>query len=154
MKTKITRKPVLVPFHLFVQSFGQLLNKYKEHAETILSNCNNWICFSSKETTFLKKISEICGTEVDYNGREHDLISPSEIQHLRKYDDGAEAVVIKSGEYPFVTKLPDYESLKMFVGEPVSPLSDLTGIRNNAKYFTFNQWIEGVAKNRFRLPFS
>ncbi|MBR0113001.1 MAG: type IV secretory system conjugative DNA transfer family protein, partial [Clostridia bacterium] len=43
-----------VRFHLFIQSYGQLQNKYKEHAETILSNCNNWICFSSKEIGFLK----------------------------------------------------------------------------------------------------
>ena len=30
------------------------------------------------------------------------------MQHLKKYEDDAEFVIIKSGEYPFVTNLPDY----------------------------------------------
>ena len=142
-----------IRYFLFVQSFGQLQNKYKEHAETILSNCNNWICFSSKEIGFLRKISEICGREVDYNGIEHDLISPCEMQHLNKYEDGAEVVIIKSGEYPFVTKLPDFAVLDIFECVPPIKLSEYIK-RENAEFFTFNQWVDKICDGTFQFPFS
>lgn len=140
-----------IRFHLFAQSYGQLFNKYSEHAETILSNCNNWICFSSKEIEFLKKISQICGTEVDFNGKEHDLIDPSQIQHLKKYKDGAEVVVIRAGEYPFVTKLPDFAYLPVFKSYPYFVLDVKRG-KNSAKYFTFEEWLDGIKKDRFAFP--
>lgn len=141
-----------IRYFLYIQSFGQLQNKYKEHAETILSNCGNWVCFSSKEIGFLKKISEICGTEVDYNGIEHDLISPAEMQHLKKYDDGAEVVVIRAGEYPYVVKLPDFAYIDNF---DRFPSEKLRRIRTNheAKVMTFSEWIEGINSGKFKFPF-
>lgn len=142
-----------IRYFLFIQSFGQLQNKYKEHAETILSNCGNWICFSSKEISFLKKISEICGTEVDYNGIEHDLISPSEMQHLKKYEDGAEVVVIKAGEYPFVTKLPDYAALELFDRAPAEKMGAVS-CQADVKTITFGQWIEKINDGTFLFPFT
>lgn len=142
-----------IRYFLFIQSFGQLQNKYKEHAETILSNCGNWICFSSKEIGFLKKISEICGTEVDYNGIEHDLISPSEMQHLKKYEDGAEVVVIKAGEYPFVTKLPDYAILELFDRTPAEKMGTMY-CQTDVKTISFDQWIEKINSGTFLFPFS
>ena len=142
-----------IRYFLFIQSFGQLQNKYKEHAETILSNCNNWICFSSKEIDFLSKISRICGTEVDFNGIEHDLISPCEMQHLKKYDDGAEVVIIKAGEYPFVTKLPDFASLNLFDRLPENKIYAVDHSAS-AKFITFSQWIDMINDGTFRFPFS
>lgn len=142
-----------IRYFLFIQSFGQLQNKYKEHAETILSNCNNWICFSSKEIEFLTKISKICGTEVDFNGIEHDLISPCEMQHLRKYEDGAEVVVIKSGEYPFITKLPDYAYLDLFQNAKPEPIERLRH-GTEAKLITFDQWISMINDGIFEFPFT
>ena len=141
-----------IRYFLFIQSFGQLQNKYKEHAETILSNCGNWICFSSKEIGFLKKISEICGTEVDYNGIEHDLISPCEMQHLQKFKDGAEAVIIRAGEYPYIVKLPDYETLEIFNRVSVNHQNVLKAHRTS-KTMTFEQWIDGISLGRFKFPF-
>ena len=142
-----------IRYFLFIQSFGQLQNKYKEHAETILSNCNNWICFSSKEIDFLSKISRICGTEVDFNGIEHDLISPSEMQHLKKYDDGAEVVIIKAGEYPFVTKLPDFAFLNLFYRLPEKKMYAVDH-SVSAKFITFSQWIDMINDGTFKFPFS
>lgn len=142
-----------IRYFLFVQSFGQLQNKYKEHAETILSNCNNWICFSSKEIDFLSKISRICGTEIDFNGIEHDLISPAEMQHLKKYDDGAEVVIIKAGEYPFVTRLRDFEFSNLFNRLPEIKMCAVDH-RVSAKFITFNQWIDMICDGTFRFPFS
>ena len=142
-----------IRYFLFIQSFGQLQNKYKEHAETILSNCNNWICFSSKEIDFLGKISKICGTEVDFNGNEHDLISPCEMQHLKKYDDGAEVVIIKSGEYPFVTKLPDYAYIDIFPAvstERIKPFFRTA----RARAISFDEWFDNIKKGIFEFPFS
>ena len=141
-----------IRYYLFIQSFGQLQSKYKERAETILSNCNNWVCFSSKEIEFLRRISEICGTEVDYNGKEHYLISPSEMQHLKKYDDGAEVVIIKSGEYPFVTKLPDYAYISVFPTVTYERFKMPHRV-STAKTLTFTQWIDGIGEGTFAFPF-
>ena len=74
----------------------------KKNAETLISNCNNWICFGSKEMKFLNKISEICGKEIDYNGIEHPLISASNIQYLRKSNDYTEVLILRQGMYFFI----------------------------------------------------
>lgn len=141
-----------IRYFLFIQSFCQLKQKYKNNAETIISNCNNWICFSSTEMEFLEKISRICGNEVDYNGNEHPLLSPFDMQHFQKTDESVEVLIIKRGLYPFVTALPDYEYLSLFNNckeESVNVINSNT----NAKYITFEEWIREMTFGKFRFPF-
>ncbi len=101
-----------IRYHLFIQSMNQLSEKYGDRvAETILSNCTDWICFSSKEIKFLDTLSKLCGTTVDYNGRENPLISSSQLQYLNKGDNGVEVLILRQGIRPYVTELPYYDYL-------------------------------------------
>ena len=144
-----------IRFFLYVQSFGQLQEKYRDAAESILSNCGNWIVFSSKETAFLQKLSDICGREVDYNGLEHPLVSAYTLQHLQKKIESAEVLVIKQGLYPFITELPDYEYQSVF---PASPTEDVlkVALPKDAPVLTIEKWIDRVddAENGFSFPYA
>ncbi len=141
-----------IRYFLFIQSYGQLKEKYKDHAETILSNCNNWICFSSKEMCFLEKLSKICGTEIDSNGREHEFISAVSMQHFRKEKEKSEVLIIKQGQYPFVTALPDFDYIN------VSSLYEMTGMHGITpfriqKSMTPKEWIRNVDLKIFKFPY-
>ena len=109
-----------IRYHLYCQSMNQLSEKYGESvAETILSNCTSWTCFSSKETKFLNSISNLCGTVYDFNGREQYLISPSELQFLSKGEDSVEVLILRQGVRPYVTNLPYYD--KVYETDPFPP---------------------------------
>lgn len=139
-----------IRFFLFGQSFGQLKNKYKENADTIISNCE-WIIFPSKEYEFLSTVSQMCGKEYDYYGIEHDLVGVSEMQHLKKFSDGAEALILKTGQYPFITKLPDYQHLEVFEIYPEATLDEIKS-DFKPKFFEFDDWIKGIGKV-YNTPF-
>ena len=141
-----------VRYFLYIQSFSQLENKYKENAETLISNCNNWICFGSKEMGFLSKISEICGKELDYNGIEHYLISPSNIQYLRKKDDYTEVLILRQGLHPYVTELPDYSLIDLFIDEKEEKLIDIKE-SSSPVVISFDKWVDGIVEGRYKLPF-
>lgn len=139
-----------IRYFLFGQSFSQLKNKYKENADTIISNCE-WIIFPSKEYEFLSTVSKMCGKEYDYYGMEHDLVEVSEMQHLKKFADGAEALILKSGQYPFITKLPDYEHIEVFERYPEATLDE---IKSNftPTFLGFYDWIKGIG-DIYNAPF-
>lgn len=143
-----------IRYFLFCQSFSQLQNKYAEHAETIISNCSNWVIFSSREIGFLSKISEICGREIDYNGIEHFLISPAEMQHLKKYRDGAEALIIRAGEYPYVSLLPDYDRIAIFPQLPAFSMA-FQSVSRRFPVMSFEEWCFNIScgKDGFSMPF-
>lgn len=144
-----------IRYFLFIQSYGQLKEKYGDHADTILSNCGNWIIFSSRETEFLEKVSAICGKEADFQGREHPLISAFELQHFRKALEGAEVLIIKQGQYPFVTALPDYDYQSVFPRMEAMPLTEGTSLRKGRQLtpLTWFQLISQNTRNGFRYPY-
>lgn len=139
-----------IRYFLFGQSFGQLKNKYKENADTIVSNCE-WIIFPSKEYEFLSTVSKMCGKEYDYYGMEHDLVGVSEMQHLKKYEDGAEVLILKSGQYPFITKLPDYEHIDVFKHYPEATF-DIIKSDFIPTFFTFEEWANEIG-HIYNFPF-
>ena len=95
-----------IRFLLVVQSLGSLEIRYAEEAETIISNCTNWIFFTSREIKLLQIISELCGIEKD-NSR---TISVSELQHLSKKDREA---LVMSGRYrPALINMIDIDSME------------------------------------------
>ena len=141
-----------VRYFLFVQSFSQLEHKYKENAETLISNCSNWICFGSKEIRFLNKISEICGKELDYNGIEHYLISPSNIQYLRKKDDYTEVLILRQGLHPYVTELPDYSMIDLFEGVEEESMSEINE-ESVPGVINYNDWMQGICSGKYKMPF-
>ena len=142
-----------IRYFLYIQSYGQLTEKYKECADTILANCNNWVCFGSKDLPFLKKLADICGTEVDYNGVEHPLISPSRMQHLTKTWESSEVLVIKQGQYPYVTALPDIDHTPLFAD--YVPEKEAVEIKHpTADCIDGELWISGIAYLKiFSWPF-
>lgn len=140
-----------IRYFLISQSYGQLENKYDKNAKTVIANCD-WIIFPGKDIDFMKMISEMCGRKYDHYGREHDLISPCELQHLKKYEDGAEALILKSGQYPFVTKLPDYEYIDIFEKYPDAEMREIKS-NSKPKFITFTEWYNGIFSGRFEFPF-
>lgn len=143
-----------IRYFLFIQSFSQLVEKYNQTAETILSNCANWLCFSSRDTTFNDRISKVCGREIDYNGIEHDLVSPFTMQHLIKADEYAEVLIIRQGKYPYVAQLPDIDYISLFknrnnkkeqmpITEPIHSVNEIS----------FSEWASGIRSGKFDFPF-
>ena len=90
-----------IRFTLIIQSKHQLTQRYKEEAETILTNCNNWIFLTSREIELLDEISKLCGTRNDGS-----LVLPSAMLQRLDKDDG-EALLIIGREKPFISRLPD-----------------------------------------------
>jgi len=142
-----------IRYFLCLQSFNQLKAKYDKNAETIISNCNNWLCYSSKEMEFLTRIAELCGKEMDYNGNEHYLLNPFEMQHLKKSKESVQVVLIKQGLFPFVSELIDFEYLpdyrrakKVIKSNPPSS--------NKKISFTAGLWFELLFNHRLPMPFS
>ena len=93
-----------IRFMLVIQSKHQLKQRYAEEAETIMSNCSNWLFLTSRETELLREISELSG--VTGSNREP-LISVSRLQHLDK--EAGECLVFSGRKYPYFSYLPDIE---------------------------------------------
>lgn len=92
-----------------IQSNKQLDSVYGESdAEVIKNNCNNLIFLYGRDLQTLKEISELCGNkeeQLDFNVFEtKPLITTSQLQHLRL----GEAILITKENYPYKTKLPDF----------------------------------------------
>lgn len=93
-----------IRFNLVIQSKHQLLERYKEEAETIQSNCNNWIFFTSREIKLLEELSMLCGKRAD---GEKNVIPLASLQHFNK--NKGEALVLSGRLYPFISTLADID---------------------------------------------
>lgn len=69
-----------IRFLLIVQSQSSLKQRYGEEAETIVSNCTNWIFFTSRELSLLKELSDLCGIQRNHMPN----ISVYDLQHFSK----------------------------------------------------------------------
>ena len=94
-----------IRFFLFVQSQKQLERRYQVEAETIESNCNNWVFLTSRELSLLKSISALAGQTAE--GRP--LISVFALQHLDK--EKGEALVFSGRQFPYITDLVDISEI-------------------------------------------
>lgn len=96
-----------IRFNLFVQSKNQLVLRYSEESETILSNCTNWIYLFSREVKFLQEISELCGTRYTDSGKKP-LLDIAELQQL---DKNKGDVLLLIGRFrPYLGRLLDIDS--------------------------------------------
>ena len=125
---------------IVLQAQSQLKALYKEHAETIVGNCDSMLFLGGKEKTTLKEISELLGKETidldntsENRGREKshginhqkmgkDLMSQDELAVM----DNSKCILQLRGECPFlsdkydITKhthyqfLSDYDPLQAF----------------------------------------
>ena len=96
-----------IRFHLIVQGMKQLQQKYKDGAETISGNCNNWIYLYSKEFELLQEISHLCGEVIYDNNIRMPLFSEFDLQHLNKEE--GEALVLAGRNYPCISNLADID---------------------------------------------
>ena len=116
---------------IVLQAQSQLKALYKEHAETIVGNCDSMLFLGGKEKTTLKDISEILGKETidldntsENRGREKshgishqkmgkDLMSQDELAVM----DNSKCILQLRGERPFlsekydITRHPNYRFL-------------------------------------------
>ena len=102
---------------LVVQSQSQLKAIYKDHADTIVGNCDTMLFLGGKEKTTLKEISEILGKETidsfnksENRGREvsHGLIFQKLGKELMTQDeiatmDGSKCILQVRGVRPFLS---------------------------------------------------
>lgn len=94
-----------IRFCLIIQSKHQLKQRYGDEAETILSNCTNWIFLTSREVPLLEEISTLCGRKQE--GR-MPLISVFTLQHLDK--DKGQALMLCGRKRPYYAQLLDIDA--------------------------------------------
>lgn len=92
-----------IRFLLVVQSQSSLKQRYSDEAETIISNCTNWIFFTSRELSLLKDLSELCGTQKNHMPN----ISIYDLQHLSK--ERREALVLSGRLKPAKVSMLDID---------------------------------------------
>ena len=98
-----------IRFCLIVQSKYQLLRNYELDAETIRSNCLNWIFITSRELDFLKEISDLCGNR----SNDTPVLSISELQCLDRKK--GEVLILSDRMGPYLTFMPSidvYDNMK------------------------------------------
>ena len=88
---------------MIVQSKHQLKKRYKEEADTIISNCSNWIFLTSRELELLRELSELCGEKANRTPN----ISVYDLQHLSK--NANEAIVLCGRMKPALVTLLDID---------------------------------------------
>ena len=95
-----------IRFNIVIQSKHQLVLKYGEDTDTILSNCTNWIFLTSRELKFLEEISALCGQKQNQN-----IMKPVlSVAELQRFDKNRGEVLILSRRFkPYLTRLPDIE---------------------------------------------
>lgn len=103
-----------IRFTLFVQSKHQLDLRYKEEAETIRANCNNWIFLVSREVSLLDELSQLCGVRRLSDGTIVPVLSITDLQRLDK--ERGEAVVLNGRNKPIIATLPD---IKVYDGNHI-----------------------------------
>lgn len=116
---------------IVLQAQSQLKALYKEHAETIIGNCDSMLFLGGKEKTTLKEVSELLGKETidldntsENRGREksHGISHQKMGKELMSQDelavmDNAKCILQVRGERPFlsdkydITKHPYYHYL-------------------------------------------
>lgn len=137
-------------YYLVAQSIHQLYSRYKDDADTIKGNCENWVFLTSKELALLQEVSTLCGSYQTSNGQRRNLISISELQRLDKMK--GEALIMKGRQYPIISEIADIDHYDMFKGYPPLPLEEYE--MPEAKTFNLESFYNDVINDRVPLPFA
>lgn len=122
-----------IRFTLFIQSKHQLTQRYEGEAETILTNCSNWVFLTSREIEFLEEVSKLCGNRND--GKP--VLPAAMLQRLSKED--GEVLLIVGRERPFIATLPD---IKYYDNDKYEQLSNVLRTRTHILQLAFKPPIE------------
>ena len=93
-----------IRFTLFIQSKHQVIQRYKEEAETIQTNCTNWIFLTSREIKLLEEMSSLCGYIYE---KKRPLLSVAALQRLDK--NKGEVLLLCGRMRPCIAHLPDID---------------------------------------------
>jgi len=93
-----------IRFYLIVQSKYQLSRNYGADAETIRSNCLNWIFITSRELDFLNEVSDLCGKRSD---GDKPILSIAELQCLDRKK--GEVLILSDRMGPYLTYMPSID---------------------------------------------
>ncbi|MBR5371481.1 MAG: type IV secretory system conjugative DNA transfer family protein [Oscillospiraceae bacterium] len=119
-----------IRFMLIVQSKQQLTSMYEDDAETIKSNCKNWIYLACRELALLREISELCGTVTDHRGAAVPAISVTQLQHLTIGWIDSQALILRANCLPYLSSVKDFSVFSQSKIPPaVMPESSDTKIR-------------------------
>jgi len=124
-------------FFLIIQSERQLVNIYREEAQTIKGNCTNWIFLTSRESTLLEEIQILCGKRNVFD-REEPLISISQLQMLDK--TRGQALILSDRQYPFISYLADIDDYTRFKGFKSTVIDEM--LFPPIDFFDFDQFYE------------
>lgn len=110
-----------IRYMLVIQSQHQLVTRYADEAQTILSNCMNWYFLTSREVNLLENISALCGT--DDKGKP--LFPAYTLQRLSK--EKGECLILSGRLKPFLTQLADIDvyDKKQYKSLPLKKREDL-----------------------------
>lgn len=103
-----------IRFMLVLQSKHQLIERYGEEAQTIQSNCTNWMFLFSRELSLLDEVSNLCG-----RNKGEPLVSPSLLQHLDK--EKGECLLMLARNNPYIARLADIDSYYNFDDSIIYP---------------------------------
>ena len=120
-----------IRFLLVVQSQSSLKYRYKEEAETIISNCSNWIFFTSRELSLLRDISELCGMQKNNHTPN---ISTYELQHFSK--SKREALLLCGRQKPAKVTMIDIDNY-LFSGKSYDIMQMPVSARQERKVLHF-----------------
>ncbi|MCR5348494.1 MAG: type IV secretory system conjugative DNA transfer family protein [Bacilli bacterium] len=115
-------------FFLVVQSDNQLHATYKDDAETIKTNCLNWVYLSTKEDQLIQQVQRMVG--VRGNGSNEPLITYQQLSSMRKVvgaKGGAEALILMHRSRPYVSFMPDISRYTQFLTKEAVPFPKMDG---------------------------
>ena len=140
-------------FFLMAQSLWQLKQKYKDDANTIKGNCDNWVFLTSRDYDLLQEISSLCGETIykdsDETIKSRPLISISELQRLKK--EFGETLILHGRNYPFVTELPDINEYKFNIYPQIKrDEHQLPKI----PHYNVDKVIKSILEKKIPIPFS
>ena len=132
---------------LIIQSKHQLISRYGDEADTIQTNCNNWIYLTSRELKLLEELSTLTGKTLD--DVSIPVLSVSDLQRLDKNE--GEALLLCGRHKPCITILADIEKYDEGIFEHI-PVTTRTLSEPPSSSFVLSEEIELRIRDRIR-PF-
>lgn len=131
-----------IRFTLVVQNNAQLIKNYgRDAAETIKSNCLNWVFLSSKEQDLLNQLQEMGGHTTSSPSSPY-VLSMEDLTGLKKRWGGAEAMIFLSRSAPFVSFMPDIKTYDFPSYPPVKKVPHLERL----PFFIFSKEIPPLSR--------
>ncbi len=142
-----------IRYYLCIQSIDLLRLRYKSFL-SLLANCSNTLFMGSTEMEMLEKVSIECGTtKTTADGKEHAIITPSELMTLKKSWDRKEAIYMNLSEnIRYCTELPAIEEYDCFTRYGITQLPRIS--HPDVKVYTPEDLIKDIKKGTRRIPFA